>query len=238
MQTMSNGWDQSAAAWIESQGDKGDWGRANVLDRPMLALALAARPQAALDVGCGEGRFCRMLAAEGVRATGIDPTAALIEAARARDPAGDYQIGAAEALAFPDAAFDLVVSYLSLIDIDGAETAIREMRRVLRSGGRLLVANLNAFTSAGEPDGWRRGFNGALRYSFDNYLDQRSQQVAWRGISITNWHRPLSFYFKAFLAEGLVLKSFDEPEPHSGAPEKIDRYRRAPNFCIMEWEKP
>ncbi len=234
---MTSGWDQSADAWIASLGEVGDWGRQFVLDRPMLAGAIRGRPAAALDVGCGEGRFCRMLAGEGVKAIGIDPTERLIEEARLRDPGGDYRVGRAELLDFPDASFDLVVSYLSLIDIEAVETAIAEMARVLRPGGALLIAHLNGFATAAEPDGWRRGPDGALRFSFDRYLDARATEVGWRGIRVVNWHRPLSFYFKAFLDAGLHLALFDEPEPHGGASDKFDRYRRAPHFCLMRWEK-
>ncbi len=235
---IDDGWDKSAPAWIASMGERGDWGREFVLDAPMLAEARALKPATALDVGCGEGRFCRMLQAEGVAATGVDPTAALIDEARRRDPLGDYRSGRAEALDFPDAAFDLVVSYLSLIDIEHAERAIAEMARVLKPGGSLLIAHINAFTTAAEPNAWRRDLTGALRYTLDDYLDIRATEIAWKGIRILNWHRPLSFYFKAFLAAGLELRLFDEPEPRGGGPDKIARYRRAPHFCVMRWEKP
>jgi len=218
-------------------GERGDFGREFVLDAPMRAGARALKPVNALDVGCGEGRFCRMLREDGVAATGVDPTVALIDEARRRDPGGDYRLGRAEALDFPDASFDLAVSYLSLIDIDDAQTAITEMARILRPGGALLVAHINAFTTAAEPRGWRRDLSGALRYTFDDYLDSRATEIAWKGIHIRNWHRPLSFYFKAFHSAGLDLRLFDEPEPHGGGAEKIARYRRAPHFCVMRWEK-
>ena len=219
-------------------GERGDWGREFVLDGPMLRESLRGAPATALDVGCGEGRFCRMLKGEGIAAAGVDPTAALIEAARARDPAGDYRLGRAEALDFADASFDLVVSYLSLIDIEQAAEAIAEMARVTKPGGALLIAHINAFTTAAEPNAWRRDLAGALRYTFDDYLDPRPTEIAWKGIRIVNWHRPLSFYFKAFLGCGLELRLFDEPEPQGGGEARIRRYRRAPHFCVMRWEKP
>lgn len=218
-------------------GERGDWGREFVLDAPMMAEALKGAPGSALDVGCGEGRFCRMLKAAGVAATGVDPTGPLIEEARARDPGGDYRLGRAEALDFPDAAFDLVVSYLALIDIDDAESAITEMARVLRPGGALLLAHINGFSTAGEPNGRRRDLLGRERFTYDHYLDIRANEIAWKGIRIVNWHRPLSFYFKAFHAAGLTLRRFDEPEPSGGGADRISRYRRAPHFCLMRWQK-
>lgn len=235
---MDNGWDRSARAWIASMGERGDWGREFVLDAPMMEEALKGAPAAALDVGCGEGRFCRMLKAAGLDAiVGVDPTAPLIEEARVRDPGGDYRLGRAEALDFPDAVFDLAVSYLALIDIDDADAAIREMARVLRPGGAALVAHINGFTTAGEPDGRRRDVLGREQFTYDHYLDIRATEIAWKGIRIRNWHRPLSFYFKAFHAADFTLRRFDEPEPSGGGADRVHRYRRAPHFCLMRWEK-
>jgi SAM-dependent methyltransferase len=234
---MDSGWDRSAQAWIASLGARGDWSREFVLDAPMLAEARGLKAQTALDAGCGEGRFCRLLKDAGVSVIGVDPTEALIEEARRRDPSGDYRVGRAEALDFPAAHFDLVVSYLTLIDIEHADAAIAEMARVLKPGGSLLVAHINAFTTAAEPRGWRRDDAGEDRFTFDRYLDPRATEIAWKGIRIVNWHRPLSFYFKAFLAAGLDLRLFDEPEPAGGGTDRAARYRRAPDFCLMRWEK-
>ena len=85
---MSGGWDELAKAWIASMGERGDWSREHVLDAAMLARIGARRFRSALDVGCGEGRFCRILQQRGLATIGVDPTAALLEEARRRDPAG------------------------------------------------------------------------------------------------------------------------------------------------------
>jgi len=238
---VSSGWDESAAAWISEVGDLGDFGRRFVLDQPMLErvrLGVQTRStssQSALDVGCGEGRFCRMLQPLGLRTVGIDPTLALVARALELDPMGDYRVGMAERLDFEDQSFDLVVSYLSLIDIAELGTALTEMARVLRPGGSLLVANLTGFTTAGLVFGGRRP-RGADKHA--GYLDEHSSQVSWGGISIRNWHRPLETYMTGFLGAGLHLRHFAEPRPHGGPPEKVRRYLKAPYFVIMEWTKP
>lgn len=234
---MSDGWNESARAWIDSVGERGDYGREFVLDGPMLARLDAGNFRNALDVGCGEGRFCRMMKDRGISATGIDPTDALLERARLLDPDGDYRSGRAESLPFGDAEFDLVVSYLSLIDIPDVAAAIAEMTRVLSPGGSLLIANLNSFITAAAPDGWHICADGETRYCFDNYMDERSDWVSWRGIRIENWHRPLSTYFKLLLGQGLTLEWFDEPEPAGGDEARGERYRRAPYFHVMQWRK-
>ncbi len=229
---MDNGWEDSAAAWIASQGDAGDFSRAYVLDDPMLARVRAAKPQRALDVGCGEGRFVRMLKAEGIQAVGLDPTASLIAQARRLDPDSVYLEARAESLPFADESFDLVVSYLSLVDIEDYHTGIAEMVRVLSDGGVLLVANptsLNTARVAGADE--RQGF------VIDNYMQESARWEAWRGIRILNHHRPLSAYMQAFLGHGLTLTHFDEPKPSGGPTAKADRYTRVPWHLIMEWRK-
>ncbi len=219
MTPVDNGWNRSARAWITDMGEHGDFGRRYVLDPVMLPRALATSAKTALDVGCGEGRFCRMLSKHGIVTTGIDPTAALLSAAQTRDPNGAYLQAGAEQLPFPDRHFDLVVSYLTLIDIEDFEAAIREMARVLAPGGTLLIANLTSFNTACVDQGWVCDERGKrLHYPIDHYLDTRGVWVEWRGIRIINFHRPLSAYMRPLIETGLTLTYFDEPEPTADAP--------------------
>ena len=236
---IDNGWENSAAAWIADMGDSGDFGRQYVLDAPMQARIIGRGFRRALDIGCGEGRFCRKLGEMGVPATGIDPAKALIRAARERDPDGSYHIAGAEALPCPDASFDLVVSYLSLIDIADLPAAITEMTRVLAPGGTLLIANLNSFKSAITADdlGMIAKFPPTTAGS-PTYLDEHASWEEWRGIRVRNWHRPLSRYMTLLLDAGLALRHFDEPAPTGGNLAKAARYRAVPWYLIMEWQKP
>ena len=193
----------------------------------------------ALDVGCGEGRFCRIMRAAGILPVGLDPTPPLLEEARQRDPLGDYRLGHAEKLEFEAESFDLVVSYLTLIDIGDFRRAIGEMGRVLRPGGTLLIANLTSFTSACAAQGWIRDDKGRpLHYPLDRYLEEFPYTAEWSGMRVTNWHRPLGAYIAAFLELGLQLAFFAEPEPASAEKSDQETYRRAPWFVVMEWRRP
>ncbi len=236
---MDNGWQESAAAWIADQGENGDFGRRYVLDPVMLPLALESSPTTALDVGCGEGRFCRILRTNGVDAVGIDPTRALLARARALDPVGRYIEARAESLPFETRSFDLVVSYLTLIDIPDYASAIAEMARVLKPDGALVIANLNGFSTACADTGWvRTAMRELLHYPVDHYLDERQMWVEYRGIRIVNHHRPFSAYMKLLLDQGLHLTHFDEPPPAPDAPAlKAAHYRRLPWFHVMKWMK-
>ena len=205
----------------------------------MLERTLARCPARVLDVGCGEGRFCRMLRERGSTVVGIDPTPPLLEEARRRDPAGSYVRAMAEGMPFADGSFDVVVSYLTLIDIADWRAAIQEMTRVLAPRGALLVANLTSFVTPCADVGWVYDEQGRkLHYPVDGYLEERGVWLAYKGIRVVNYHRPLSAYMSALLAAGLKLTYFDEPAPVAGAPEEsAESYRRVPWLMTMEWEK-
>ena len=232
------GWASSANAWIACMGEHGDDGRRYVLDPAMLARLEGRTFQTALDVGCGEGRFSRILKSLGIRVVGVDPTQALIGRAHEREPAGHYAMARAEALPFADRTFDLVVSCLSLVDIPDFRTGIAEMARVLKPGGTLLAANLMSLQSAGMRGGWQRDTDGRpTKFAIDDYSREWFEWAAWSGIRVKNWHRPLGAYMQAYLASGLELRFFDEPMPAPGYVDKHDMIARAPWFNVMEWQK-
>lgn len=139
-----------------------------ILDRPMVDRISNRGFGNALDVGCGEGRFCRTLREHSICPVGIDPTSALLDVARQRDPGGDYRLGRAETMDFGNEQFDLVISYLSLIDIPDLAAGLTSMVAALRPGGTLLIANLNSFNTAGPPDGWTTALDGSPRFFIDD----------------------------------------------------------------------
>jgi SAM-dependent methyltransferase len=146
--------------------------------------------------------------------------------------------GFQRALDLPDASVDLVVCYLTLIDIPDLPAAVRQVRRVLRPGGSLLIANLQAFNTASVVDGWTREPDGSRRFCIDHYMEERARWVQWNGIRVQNWHRPLGSTMQTLLGSGFVLRHFEEPLAHSGDAQRAERYRRVPHFLVMEWEKP
>jgi SAM-dependent methyltransferase len=232
-----NGWEKSSGPWIRLM-EGGDPNRVLLLDGIMLGLCGEVRGRDVLDVGCGEGRFCRMLATKGARTVGVDPTPSLILEARRLQPTAVFYEAKAEALPVANASVDLVVSYVALVDIPDFRAAIIEMRRVLRPGGRCVVANINGFVSASTRL-WARDDDGnKLHWTLDNYMVERRDRIEWAGISITNWHRPLSAYMQAFLSAGFLLEHFDEPVPKAETLARHPRmkdYNRLPHFCTMVW---
>lgn len=203
----------------------------------MLDRVRALHDPTVLDLGCGEGRFCRMMAPYAKRVVGLDPTETLLKHARSFGEA-DYVLGRAEALEFADDSFDLVVCYMALLDIEDAQAALAEVARVLRPGGRFLAANMNSWATASlkKGGGWKREDDGSLNIQIAQYFDVHQNHMSWDGIEIVNWHRPQSYYFQQLLSLGMVLTHFDQPRATGGYLQTS--YNSAPFHYIMEWQSP
>lgn len=93
-----------------------------------------------LDVACGTGCLAREAAGRGATVTGLDCNAGMLAVARRLDDTVDWREGTAEALPFGDASFDAVACQFGLMFFDDRVKALREMWRVTRPGGRLVVA--------------------------------------------------------------------------------------------------
>jgi ubiquinone/menaquinone biosynthesis C-methylase UbiE len=108
---------------------------------PIVADAAGIKAgQLVLDVACGTGVLAREAASRGGSVVGLDRNEGMLALARRIAPAVEWKAGRAEQLPFPDAGFDAVVSQFSLMFFDDRALAVREMRRVLKPGGRLAVA--------------------------------------------------------------------------------------------------
>ena len=97
-----------------------------------------------LDVGTGTGVVAVTAARAGARVTGLDLTPALLEHARENARIARQDIvwteGDAENLPYPDASFDVVTSQFGHMFAPRPEVAVKEMRRVLKRGGRIAFA--------------------------------------------------------------------------------------------------
>ena len=234
------------AQWVASVEDwigQDQAVRTDMLDTWMLDALGDVSGKGVLDIGCGEGRFCRLLAGMGAEVTGVDLTAGLVDAARElSNGIGDYLVGNAEDLAgLDDETYDLAVSYIVMVDIFDYESSIRAAHRVLKPGGRFIVCTIHPIRLARQPIGWIKLGDKKLFYPVDDYTYEGPREWTWWGRKFVNVHRTLSSYVSAFLESGFILKGISEPTPSpeqfATHPEWEDEYR-VPNFIIFELKKP
>jgi SAM-dependent methyltransferase len=102
-----------------------------------ICREIGKRKPRILDVGCGTGANLQMLSQYGIT-EGVDVSSDALDFCRARGLA-KVKLGAAEALPYEDAAFDLVTGLDVVEHLDDDVAGLREMRRVLRPGGRALL---------------------------------------------------------------------------------------------------
>jgi len=95
-----------------------------------------------LELGCGSGTFTAELARAFPHLVAIDVAETLIEVARSRSPTIDFRVMDAHRMSFADATFDLVVGCSVLHHLDWG-SALREVHRVLKPGGRVRFSEPN-----------------------------------------------------------------------------------------------
>jgi demethylmenaquinone methyltransferase/2-methoxy-6-polyprenyl-1,4-benzoquinol methylase len=117
--------------------------------RRATRLALDLKPgERVLDLGAGTGVSTEELARSGAYAVGADLSLGMLQAGHERRPQVPLLAADALALPFADASFDAVTISFALRNIADAEGALREMARVTRPGGRLVVCEFSHPTLA------------------------------------------------------------------------------------------
>ncbi|MGQ9512012.1 class I SAM-dependent methyltransferase [Thermodesulfitimonas sp.] len=144
------------------------------IERRLLFSFLRPQPgEEILDAGCGTGLLTKELAACGASVTGIDISPAMLAVAREKTR-GFRNVVLAQAdvtaLPLPSNAFHGVVCFTVLEFVPRPEEALREMWRVLKPGGRMVLGVLNALS----PWAWGRVGRGVFAYArFYSYREMR-----------------------------------------------------------------
>jgi len=131
-------WGQRARDWAEVMEGWNGWGVP--VYRHVLERVPIDPDKSVLDVGCGAGRFCRIVADRGGEVAGLDATAALVDIARERVPDGDFRVGDMEQLPWADGSFDLVTGFNSFFIAGDMVEALSEAGRVARAGATVAMS--------------------------------------------------------------------------------------------------
>jgi SAM-dependent methyltransferase len=169
------------------------------LEAPVMHhLFDSLEPSVVLDAACGTGRHSASLAARGHRVIGVDLSREMLDRARAKVPAGDFLQGSLAALPLGFASVDAAICALAMVHFADVSGVARELARVVRPGGRVMVSDVHPFLIL---LGWQAQFRTA------------GGQVGFMRI---HPHLP-SDYWQAFAAVGLRVRGCYESRLTAGA---------------------
>lgn len=237
--TLAAFWDTLAPKWIDDL--RSHLPKHYIAAPTFRALWGDIRGQNVLDAGCGGGWLTRVAATEGAHVTAVDFSPAMIDGARALDGGlgATYHVAnLADLSLFRDGQFDLAISHCCLQDVRDHRGALRELARVVRPGGHLVLSVVHPWT-------WQDGAHwgppepGA---PFAGRIDD--PQYLTEGVSgPTMFHRPIGAYSQAIAGAGFRLLGVREPRPGDdlapvlGKEDRWERWRRVPDFFFFHAER-
>jgi SAM-dependent methyltransferase len=184
-----------------------------------------------LDIGCGSGHFLRVPVDLGWEVVGVDESEDQLRLARERFPDVEFVRADATTLPFGDGAFGAALSTFTHTDFDDFAGAMRETRRVLRAGGRLVyIGNHPCFVGAtqehlatGVPT-LHPGYRRAGRWNAAEAPGAGAE--GWRARLGSFVHVPLQDFLNAF--SGFVLERFEELDDGWEYPKTVALALRKP----------
>src|ERR1700737_2008 len=227
-------WSRIASEWMA-------WARAPNHDafwayRGSLRAFIGQGAGDALDVGCGEGRVSLVLKECGYRVTAIDPVEKLVSAAEQAGSADAYRIAAAADLPFENCSFDLVVAYNVLMDVEDVPAALKEMTRVLRPSGTLVISIVHPFADRGRFAGPAPNAPFVLQKSY--FGRERFEDTEVRNglkMHFAGWSQPLESYIASLENVGLAITSLREPTPDTADEgSQMEHWKKVPLFLWLK----
>ncbi len=176
------------SGWYDDERRAGYYGLINRLEFDKIRAAVTGR--AALEIGCGTGLILERTHTVAARACGVDLSAGMVAVTRRKGL--EALQASATALPFANASFDVVYSFKVLAHVPAIESALGEVRRVLRPDGTAFLEFYNPYSFkhlanrlAAAPSGGHRVFT---RYDtladVRRYLPPGFEIVSARGVRI------------------------------------------------------
>jgi SAM-dependent methyltransferase len=238
---LSEFWEEQAEAWVHwarKPGHDSYWR----FHRDRFLELLPQPGRLTVDVGCGEGRLSRHLKQLGHTVLAVDRSPTMVRYAREADPDLDVREADATALPLEDGAADLVVSFMSLMNTDDLDAAVREAARVLGPEGRYCIAIVHPLNTAGTFISREADAPFVIEGSY--FGRRRFEGTFERGglvITFHGWCYPLEDYFHALEAAGFLVEALREsraPEAATRRDPTAERWQRIPNFLYLRALRP
>jgi ubiquinone/menaquinone biosynthesis C-methylase UbiE len=232
--TMPTDWGAVADWYDELVGESGSEFHRNVVLPGVLRLLTVGRGQAFLDVACGQGVLCRLMAARGVNCLGVDAAGDLVRIARERaaqraeKDSGlgeqNYQVAdARDLLSLPAERFDAAACVLAIQNIHPIGPVFQGVRRSLKAGGAVVLVMMHPAFRSPKETSWGWDEKGGVQYRrVDKYLVPRKHPIVTHpgkktGEYTWTFHKPLQDYVEALVKAGLLVDAIEEWPSHKNS---------------------
>lgn len=170
-----------------------------------------------LDLGCGFGWHCRYADEQGAKSViGIDISERMLQEARARTTSSgiEYMQMPIEAIDFPAASFDVVISSLVFHYLDSFADICKKINGCLVSGGDFVFSVEHPIFTAQGGQQWHYDANGIrLHWPVDQYFAEGERKAIFLGEEITKYHKTLTTYVNTLIQQGFEVTKLVEPKP-------------------------
>ena len=201
--------------------------------RQMKALFPKVAEKRVLDLGCGYGWHCRYAAEQGAaQVLGIDQSEKMLEEARRLGGSEkiSYQLCGIEEYAYPERAWDVVVSNLALHYIADLDGVFAKVYRTLVPGGAFLFNIEHPVFTAGVGQDWVYGPSGEpLYWPVDGYFKPGERVTDFLGCRVLKQHHTLTQILMGLIRCGFTLRAVEEAQPPAemlNLPGMMDELRR------------
>ena len=169
-----------------------------------------------LDAGCGDGFFSNEMKELGAKVYACDGSRNLIQIAKNDFVDVEFKVcDLTESLPYSDKFFDIVVSSLTLMDIEYLDEFFKETYRILKDDGKLIFTIVHPCFFQAE---WEKDSNGKkLWKKIENYWDMNEISLNYWG-ETTHYHRPITWYTKKLKESGFTIEEIKEN------PDNIDTF--------------
>lgn len=189
-----------------------------------------------LDAGCGNGYWTRRMAQTADRVVGIDFTDQLIGLAKSRGipDNAEFIVGNLEQLLLADATFDIILMNMVLLDIEELSSAVHEICRVVKPGGKIIVSTVHpCFENPPNTYSLKDDEGNKIGRAVSNYFE--TGLIKDEANNYQHWHYKLSDIINTFAANKLYVER--RVEPTSNGFLKNSGSNHFPYFMIMRFKK-
>jgi len=218
----------------------------NLFEIPVLFSMLPdLKGKRVLDLGCGFGEHCRKFIDYGAqKVVGIDISEKMLEIAKTENSSEriTYIHMPMEEIGRLDEKFDAVISSLALHYVEDFEGVVRNVYKLLYSGGYFIFSQEHPFcTCYSGGDRWTRDENGRkLHLNLANYGIEGEKKSTWFVDNVKKYHRTFSTIINTLTAAGFCIEKIIEPLPSAELLQKYPDYAdlfHKPDFLLIKAKK-